>query len=121
MDYETRLKAAHKELSEKGVWKSNYNPPIAKLLRKVGIYLPPSYYLNFFSNFMLCMVTVAPVWGILNWFLVWGDAGKPILEAVYMALLVGALFGLIMATFYLIRRKQLKLSDWNLLVNTPET
>ncbi|BCB42088.1 hypothetical protein VagYM19_12150 [Vibrio alginolyticus] len=26
MDYETKLQLAHKELSDKGVWKSNYNP-----------------------------------------------------------------------------------------------
>ena len=29
MDYQTKLQFAHKELNDKGVWKSNYNPPIA--------------------------------------------------------------------------------------------
>ncbi|MDF4403463.1 DUF6404 family protein [Vibrio parahaemolyticus] len=35
MDYETKLQLAHKELSDKGVWKSNYNPPLVRLLRKL--------------------------------------------------------------------------------------
>ncbi|MGD1452656.1 DUF6404 family protein, partial [Vibrio harveyi] len=26
MDYEAKLRLAHKELNDKGVWKSNYNP-----------------------------------------------------------------------------------------------
>ncbi|HGF5283368.1 TPA: DUF6404 family protein, partial [Vibrio parahaemolyticus] len=30
MDYETKLQLAHKELRDKGIWKSNYNPPIVK-------------------------------------------------------------------------------------------
>ncbi|WP_241908135.1 DUF6404 family protein, partial [Vibrio sp. 10N.261.52.A1] len=36
MDYETKIQLALKELSDKGVWKSNYNPPIDRLLRKLG-------------------------------------------------------------------------------------
>ncbi len=44
-----------------------------------------------------------------------GRLGKPVLEAVYISLLTGALFGLVMATFYYIRRKQLNLTDWGSL------
>ncbi|WP_347366242.1 DUF6404 family protein [Vibrio vulnificus] len=115
MDYETKLQLAHKELSDKGVWKSNYNPPLVKLLRKLGLCFPPPYYQSFFANVMLCVAFFAPVWGIFQWFLVWDKLGKPVLEAVYISLLTGALFGLVMATFYYIRRKQLNLTDWGSL------
>ncbi|MDA1382065.1 DUF6404 family protein [Plesiomonas shigelloides subsp. oncorhynchi] len=40
MDYESKLKAAHQELEDKGVWPSNYNPPMYRLLRKLGVQLP---------------------------------------------------------------------------------
>ncbi|MFM2589708.1 DUF6404 family protein [Vibrio sp. TBV020] len=45
----------------------------------------------------------------------WNELGKPFLEAVFISLLVGTLFGFIMATFYYIRRKQLNLTDWGSL------
>nr|WP_245884161.1 DUF6404 family protein [Vibrio albus] len=54
MDYETKLQLAYKELSDKGVWKSNYNSPIATLLRKLGLCFPPPYYQSFLQT--LCFV-----------------------------------------------------------------
>ncbi|MEH6393954.1 DUF6404 family protein [Pseudoalteromonas sp.] len=115
MDYETKLQFAHKELSDKGVWKSDYNPPLVKLLRKLGLYLPPPYHQSFFANVMLCVAFFAPVWRIFQCFLVWSELGKPVLEAVYISLLTGALFGLVMATLYYISCKQLNLTDWGSL------
>ncbi|EIO3971440.1 DUF6404 family protein [Vibrio vulnificus] len=115
MDYEAKLQLAHKELNDKGVWKSNYNPPIAKWLRKLGMCFPPPYYQSYFANVMLCVTFFAPVWGIFQWFFVWNELGKPVLEAVFISLLAGTLFGLVMATFYYIRRKQLNLTDWGSL------
>ncbi len=62
MDYETKLQLAHKELSDKGVWKSNYNPPLVKLLRKLGLCFPPPYYQSFFANVMLVWLSL-PLFG----------------------------------------------------------
>nr|WP_237768388.1 DUF6404 family protein [Vibrio parahaemolyticus] len=45
----------------------------------------------------------------------WSELGKPVLEAAFISLLAGTLFGLVMATFYYIRRKQLNLTDWGSL------
>ncbi|EKO3914640.1 DUF6404 family protein [Vibrio cholerae] len=115
MDYETKLQLAHKELSDKGVRRSNYNPLFVKLLHKFGLCVPPPYYQSFFANVMLCLIFFAPFWGFFQWFLVWNELGKPVLEAVYISLLAGALFGLFMATIYYIRRKQLNLTDWSSL------
>ena len=69
MDYEAKLRLAHKELNDKGVWKSNYNPPIVKWLRKLGMCFPPPYYQNYFANVMLCVTFFAPVWESSNGFL----------------------------------------------------
>ncbi|KII76388.1 DUF6404 family protein [Vibrio renipiscarius] len=115
MDYETKLKLAHQELSHKGVWPSNFNPPMAKLLRSIGLRFPPPYYQTFLNNCFISMMIFAPIWGLISWFMTWRAEGKPVLEAVYMALIGGLLFGLCMAIFYFIRRKQLKLTDWRSL------
>lgn len=115
MDYESKLKAASQELYEKGVWKTHYNPPIAKFLIKLGMRIPPPHYQTFWDNFIISMATFATVWGTLNWFVIWQKEGKPILEAIFMSLLGGVLFGLIMAVFYYVRRKQLQLTDWRRL------
>lgn len=115
MDYQTKLQFAHKELNGKGVWKSNYNPPISKLLCKIGLNIPPPYYQTFMSNWIVSAAMFAPVWGILNWLMLWSKSDKPVLEAIYMSLIGGVLFGLIMATFYFVRRKQLNLSEWRSL------
>ncbi|MGD8231914.1 DUF6404 family protein [Vibrio sp. TRT 1302] len=55
IDYETKLQLAHKELSDKGVWKPNYNPPLVKLLRKLGLCFPPTCYQSFYANVILCV------------------------------------------------------------------
>ena len=121
MDFESRLAVAHEELSRKGVWKSNYNPPLVQLIRKLGINMPPPYYQGFFSNFALCLTFFAPAWGLINWFVTWRGLGLPVLEAIYSSLLTGALFALAMAIFYLIRCKQLKLTDWHSLSGGDKT
>ncbi|MGT0149270.1 DUF6404 family protein [Vibrio metschnikovii] len=53
MDYETKLQLAHKELSDKGVRRSNYNPLFVKLLRKFGLCVPPPYYQSFCQRYAL--------------------------------------------------------------------
>ncbi|CAH6886299.1 conserved hypothetical protein [Vibrio chagasii] len=115
MDYETKIQLALKELSDKGVWKSNYNPPIDRLLRKLGFRIRPPYYQGFFSNFVFCLVYFAPIWWGFEWFLEWNEVGISMLEAAYKSLQCGALFGLLMSIFYAIRRKQLNLTDWDSL------
>ncbi|EDP60809.1 hypothetical protein AND4_07814 [Vibrio sp. AND4] len=66
MDYEAKLRLAHKELIDKGVWASNYNPPTVMLLRKLGMCFPPPYYLSYFANVMLSAIFYVPAWGIFK-------------------------------------------------------
>ncbi|MFM2589707.1 DUF6404 family protein [Vibrio sp. TBV020] len=68
MDYEAKLRLAHKELNDKGVWKSNYNPPIVKWLRKFGMCFPPPYYQSYFVNVVLCVTFLLLYGGSFNGF-----------------------------------------------------
>ena len=52
MSFQDKLEAAQKELSEANIWKSNHNPPISVLLRKIGFNIRPFHYCSFKSNFL---------------------------------------------------------------------
>ncbi|CAM4156503.1 DUF6404 family protein [Vibrio agarivorans] len=115
MDYERKLKAAHEELNNKGVWKSNYNPPNDKLLKMIGCKQPPPYYRSFVANVSLSFISFTPIYGILMWLFSWGSEGKSIAEAVVWSSIAGTLFGTTMALYFYIQHKRLKLTDWKSL------
>ncbi|MGF1698699.1 DUF6404 family protein [Vibrio lamellibrachiae] len=112
MSYESQLQAAHKQLEDKGVWTSNFNPPIAKLLRFCGLKFPPPYYQNFMINFSFSSIVFGLLFSVLNWFINTQSLNKPITQLILKGVCGGLLFGLIMSVFYLVRRKQLGLSSW---------
>lgn len=112
MSYHSKLLAAHEELSRAGIWKSNFNPPLFQLLRKLGVKYPPPYYRSFISNFLTSFAFFTPVWGLLKWLIDWQTAGKTPIEAIITALVGGALFGLTTASHYSWKFKKCKLTRW---------
>ncbi|MGL4926145.1 MAG: DUF6404 family protein [Plesiomonas shigelloides] len=112
MDYESKLKAAHQELEDKGVWPSNYNPPMYRLLRKLGVQLAPPYYQSFWKNFIFVSVTFTLTWFFAFHFIIYRPNPKEIIDVAYESVIFGISFGFIMSMFYLVRRKQLKLTNW---------
>ena len=112
MSYRSKLIAAHEELEQAGIWKSNFNPPLFRLLRKLGVKYPPPYYRSFQSNFLTSFVFFTPVWGILMYFLGWQASGKSITESAITALVGGLLYGLITALYYSWKSKRCKLTKW---------
>lgn len=115
MDFEQRLEAAHAELRSAGVWHSNYNPPIARLLRKVGVQMRPPYYQCFIINFFNTSLPFTVGFGVFGWFFLRDHLRYTSTEALMTNLLGGVAFGLCMSIFYLVRRKQLKLTRWDAL------
>ncbi|ROV60584.1 hypothetical protein EGH82_08730 [Vibrio ponticus] len=109
MDYESKVKLAHSETSQKGVWELNSNPPIFKLMQKVGLQLPPPYYQSITLNVIISFVYFTPVFGVLNWL----SSGQPITMAIKTAVLAGIMFSVTTSVFYYIRHKQLKLTKWH--------
>ncbi|MGL4483173.1 MAG: DUF6404 family protein [Lactococcus garvieae] len=57
MDYESKLKAAHQEFEDKGVWPSNYNPPMYRLLRNSALNFPHLTTRRFGKSFLASLVT----------------------------------------------------------------
>ena len=109
MDYESKVKLAHSETSQKGVWESNFNPPIFKLMRKIGLQLPPPYYQSIQLNFIISFAFFTPVFGVISGLI----SGQSISIAIKTAVLAGLMFSVTMSVFYYIRQKQLKLTKWH--------
>ena len=49
MNFEEKCNFAIKELEAAKIWKSNHNPPIFKLVRKLGFKVPFPHYNSFFK------------------------------------------------------------------------
>ncbi|WP_133502010.1 DUF6404 family protein [Marinomonas balearica] len=106
--FEVRLQMAHDELEKRGVWRSNYNPPIYSLLRRLGIKLPPPYFLSFHANVIVNFVYMLALASIIFAFTQGGfDA-----SVFDKTLLWSIAYSIFMAVFYLWRRTQLKLGAW---------
>ena len=120
MTFEERLAAAHQELASKGVWQSNYNPPLSWLLRQLGWPVKPPHYESWLTNFLVFGVGVGLVWGTVMWFFSWQPMAMDLLFALRHTTLFAGLFGLTMASWLWLRRKQLKLTPWEQLAEPTD-
>ena len=98
MNFAERLGAAHQELESKGVWHANYNPPLLRLLRRLGLRLRPPHYERFMVNLLAFGLPTGAIWGVLMWYLGWQDEVSPAF-ALRQSLLFGIGVGLLMATW----------------------
>ena len=114
MNFEERLAAAHQELESKGVWHANYNPPLLRLLRRLGLRLRPPHHERFLVNILALGLPIGAIWGVLMWFFGWQHEVS-LGFALRQGLLFGLGVGLLMACWLWFRRKQLKLTPWEAL------
>ncbi|WP_139708493.1 DUF6404 family protein [Aeromonas allosaccharophila] len=119
MTFEERLAAAHQELANKGVWQSNYNPPLFWLLRQLGWSVKPPHYEGWLTNFLVFGIGLGLIWSILLWFFSWQPMGMDLLFALRQTAFFAGFIGLIMASALRLRHKQLKLTPWERLEHHP--
>jgi len=58
MDFNPKLKAALKRLSATGMWRSNYAPPLYRLLWRLGVKIPPPHFLPPIFHFIFWFILV---------------------------------------------------------------
>ncbi|TNJ13097.1 hypothetical protein CF111_21735 [Aeromonas sobria] len=114
MEFERRLVAAHSELTDKGVLALNYNPPLWRLLRRLGLNIRPPHYERFIINLLALGLPTGAIWGLFMWFFGWQYEVSPAF-AMRQIVQFGVGFGLLMAIIFWVRRKQLKLTPWERL------
>ncbi|WP_262216169.1 DUF6404 family protein [Serratia ficaria] len=112
MTFEERKMRAIAIMDSKKMWRSNYAPPLLRLLWWLGLKIPPLPYLSFWQNLLLTGPFFGTCWGTVMWFISWRTAGIKPATAVIMALSAALLFGLCMASFHWWRKKVNQLPDW---------
>ncbi len=116
MTFTTKLESAIKEIDKTGIWKSNYYPPIIKLLHKLGIKIPLPHYNSFLNNFLMMGTGFGVIWGLFMYFFVWNKmVGMPIIYQVLIGVVAGVFFGLSLAGYYRYGAEKHGLSSWDSL------
>ncbi|WP_027328413.1 DUF6404 family protein [Marinimicrobium agarilyticum] len=118
MDFEAKREVALKELSESGVQKANFRPPVLVLAWKLGLKLRPPHYNTFWANTLFNGCWFCVLWGFAMWFLIWRNQGMPVLGALLAALFAGFLFGSMMAVYYRWSARKCRLTPWEEINDT---
>lgn len=113
MDPRSKRLAALEILASTGIWRSNYAPPIYRLLWRLGVEAPPPHFAGFWRNVLTGGGFFGLAYGILMWFLRWSSQGLRVGNAVLWAVSTGLAFGLAMATYYAYGRRRHGLPRWS--------
>lgn len=112
MDFEERKQKALALMASRKMWKSNYAPPLIRLLWKLGVKIPPLPFVSFWQIFGLMTSSFSVGYGLLMYLMVWRAQGMSPWFACAVSLIAGVFFGVTMALFHLWRRRANKLPDW---------
>jgi|SRR5215210_2188925 len=95
------------ELGQQGVSPYASAPPLFRLLWRLGLNVPPPFFLGFLPLTLLTGTFFGVLWGVVMWFWVWQGEGLAASLAVPTSVFAGLLFGLGMA--WLVRREAARL------------
>jgi hypothetical protein len=98
--------AAFRILDRTGIWKSNYAPPVFRLLWRLAVNVSPPHFMSFFGAAALAGIGFGVVWGLfmLLFFAASGGVNLPIL--LWASIAAGVMFGLTAATYYAYGRRR---------------
>ena len=113
MTFEHKKARAIALMDSKKMWRSNYAPPLLRILWRLGIRLPPLPFMPFWQVTVLTGGLWGISWGCAMWFIYWGPSGMVAGEAIIISITGSFLFGLLMASFHWWRRKVYLLPSWD--------
>jgi uncharacterized protein DUF6404 len=119
MSYPSKLSSALAMLAATGISRRSYEPPLYRLLWRVGLFVPPPHFASFGFNFVFTGAWFGAFWGATMWLLVWPQLGVSGVVAAIAAVTAGVLFGLIMAAYYRYGARKHKLPLWSRLKAEP--
>lgn len=99
-------------LAEKGIKPASYNPPLMRLLGRLGMVVRPPHFMPFWYGTLVFGVYFAVIWGLFMWLFVWPGQSMPFSEVAAQAGMAGAAFGVLMATWYQFGRRKHTLPRW---------
>ena len=113
--FETRRIEALRLLEQTGIRRSNYCPPLLRLLWRLGMEVPPPHFAGFLPTALLTGSFFALAWGGIMWLLFWRSIPMSGSVMLTTAVLGGVFFGLAMAAYYAHGRGKHGLPDWQSL------
>lgn len=120
MSFELKRSQALDALHKTGIWRSNYEPPLIRLLWRLGFKLPPPHFAPFFFVALLTGIFFGACWGGIMWLVHWSHVGMGVLPAVKGSGIAGLAFGTSMALYYAYGRVKYKLPSWSSLGVEPQ-
>ncbi len=118
--FRRRLDAAHALLERKGLVGRKRGYFLTRQLWSVGITVLPPHFASFHANVLAQGSLFAICWGTGMWFFSWRDEDLTLLTWLLRSGITGALFGLVMATYYRWQARKHKLPTWNDLPDVVE-
>ena len=119
MTFVQKRDAALAMLAQAGIGRSNYAPPLLRLLWWLGVQAPPPHFNGFASNALMMGTSFAITFGtvvtVIAVFLTHQVAPDWQAVALYFAtsaLLSGPMFGLFMASYYAFGARRHNLPKW---------
>ncbi|MEM9967057.1 MAG: DUF6404 family protein [Pseudomonadota bacterium] len=114
-EYERKFAAATAELAQTKMWPGACMPLSTRLMRRLGLPVRPPHYTAFGFMVLSAGLRFAVVWGAIMWVLRWQPHGFAPTSALGASLLIGLIFGLIIASMYRRDRRLWRLSAWRSL------
>ena len=104
--------AALQLLRRTSIRPANFQPPMLRLLWRMGVDARPPHFCSFLHNVLFSGAVFGATWGGFMWLTLWQGSQAP-LRAAAIALLTGAGFGLSMACYYAYGRRVHALPSWD--------
>ena len=104
--------AALKLLASTGIWRSNYAPPLLRLLWRLGFDVPPPHFGTFWGNALSNGTFFGIGWGVLMWLFGLYDPEMSLGLKFRVASGAGLIFGLAMASYYAYGKRKHNLPSW---------
>ncbi len=112
MDFKQRRTAALALLAATGIMRSNYEPPLLRMLWRAGFEVPPPHFARSWKVGLIAAAYFSVAWGTMMW--LFGQArALEVLGA--SALVAGVLFGVAMGAYYAYGKRKYALPDWDQL------
>lgn len=107
-----RREAAIKALASTGMWRSNYLPPMLRLMWRLGLDVPPPHFASFWVNAIVTGSWYGIALGVTMWLVNWVGYRTSAAEILIAATIAGVFFGAWMAVYYAYGRRKYRLPSW---------
>ena len=115
MNFEAQQQQALTILARTGMQRSNYEPPLLRILWRMGMQVRPPHFMGFWRATALTGGWFGLAWGLAMWLMLWSQQHMDGRLALAGAGGAGLCFGVSMAIYYAHGKKKYRLPSWESL------